>query len=237
MDDSARVTWIQDNASPRLMPRSLFPDANDSLIKILNLQEGIPSTVSTFLLEKEGKRILFDAGLGAPDSRLTTALSSLGLIVADIDYIYLTHLHGDHIGGMLAGDSATFGKAEVYMSKAEYDGWMNMPDDKNKQQRLLAEAYKDRLHLFAENDTLPCNIIAIAAHGHTPGHTVFGIGQLLIIGDLVHGAALQLEHPDICAAFDMDKAAAIASRKTILGLAAQKKLLMAGMHLPAPAFK
>lgn len=51
-----KVTWLQDNDEPRLMPRELFADAPDSLMQALNLQDGVPSSVSTFLIEKDGKR-------------------------------------------------------------------------------------------------------------------------------------------------------------------------------------
>lgn len=56
--DSMKVTWIRDNASSRLMPRTLFPDATDALMNSLSLQEGIPASVSTFLIECDGKRML-----------------------------------------------------------------------------------------------------------------------------------------------------------------------------------
>lgn len=65
------VTWIRDNAGPRLMERSLFPDAPDSLI----------------------------TGLGSTESRLPTALAAMGISADEVDCIFLTHLHGDHIGG------------------------------------------------------------------------------------------------------------------------------------------
>ena len=83
---------------------------------------------------------------------------------------------------------------------------------------------------------MPCGVLPINAVGHTPGHTVYQLGQLLVIGDLIHGAALQLANPDICPSFDMDKTASTASRKRILAYARENGLLMAGMHLPAPAF-
>ena len=61
-------------------------------------------------------------------------------------------------------------------------------------------------------------------------------GKLLVIGDLMHGAALQAGHPEICATYDMDKENAIKSRKTYLQYARENGLVMAGMHLPVPAF-
>lgn len=235
--DGVQVTWIQDNAGEHFMPRTVFPDVSDALIDSLSLQNGIPASISTFLVETNGIRILFDTGIGAPDSRLLIGLKSLGIEPADIKYLYLTHFHGDHIGGMMKGDSVVFPNAEIYASQTEYDAWLKMPADRNAQVVKTMNAYKSRLHLFEFGDTLPGNIVTMNAVGHTPGHTVFQAGKLLVIGDLIHGAAFQIEHPEICASFDMDKEAAVKSRKQYLQYAKDNRLTMAGMHLPAPAFK
>lgn len=235
--DGVKVTWIQDNAKERLMERTLFADASDELIDSLKLADGIPSSMSTFLVETDGVRILFDTGMGAPDSRLLSGLASLGVTPADIKCLYLTHFHGDHIGGMMKGDSIVFPNAEVYASKVEYDAWLKMSSERNAQVVKTMNAYKDRLHLFEFGETLPGNVVTMNAEGHTPGHTVYQAGKLLVIADLIHGAALQLEHPEICAAYDMDKDAAVKSRKHFLRYAKENGLTMAGMHLPPPGFK
>ena len=234
--DGMKVTWIRDNANDRVMPLSLFPDATKSQIDSLSLQAGVPASVSTFLVEKDGKRILFDTGVGAPDSKLPEGLKSLNITPSDIDYLFITHFHGDHIGGMMKDGVPVFPNAEVYVAKVEYDAWMKMPADKRVQVENTMQAYKDRLHQFAFGDTLPCNVIAMEAAGHTPGHTVFRAGSLLVVGDLMHGAALQLKYPEICATYDMDKSGAVKSRKYYIQYAREKGLVIAGMHLPVPAF-
>lgn len=231
--DGVKLTQIRDNAQERLMQLSLFGELPQTLIDSLNIGQGVPASVSAFLLEIDGKRILFDTGMGAPDSRLLTNLSAAGVTPADIDYLYLTHFHGDHIGGMMKGDTVVFPKAEVYAAQQEYDAWMQMPDDKKTQVAATMEAYKDRLHLVAYGDTLPCGVVALDCVGHTPGHTAYRAGKFLIGGDLVHGAALQLAHPEICAAYDMDPQSAIKQRRYYLDYARQNHLLLAGMHQPA----
>ena len=231
--DGVKLTQIRDNAQERLMQLSLFGELPQTLIDSLNIGQGVPASVSAFLLEIDGKRILFDTGMGAPDSRLLTNLSAAGVTPADIDYLYLTHFHGDHIGGMMKGDTVVFPKAEVYAAQQEYDAWMQMPDDKKTQVAATMEAYKDRLHLVAYGDTLPCGVVALDCGGHTPGHTAYRAGKFLIVGDLVHGAALQLAHPEICAAYDMDPQSAIKQRRYYLDYARQNHLLLAGMHQPA----
>ena len=234
--DNMKVTWIRDNANDRIMPLSLFPDATKVQIDSLSLQAGVPASVSTFLVEKDGKRILFDAGMGAPDSKLPEGLKALNINPSEIDYLFITHFHGDHIGGMMKDGVPVFSNAQVYVSKIEYDAWMKMPADKKSQVENTMKAYKDRLHLFAFGDTLPCDVVAMEAAGHTPGHTVFRTGNLLVIGDLMHGAALQLKYPEICATYDMDKSGAVKSRKHYIQYARENGLVIAGMHLPVPAF-
>ena len=211
------------------MPRTLFADAPDSLVSSLGLENGIPSSVSTFLMEKKDSYVmLFDTGNGAPDSRLMDGLAQMGLSPADGRYLYLTHFHGDHIGGMMRADTVVFPNAEVYASKVEYDAWMQMPDEQKALVVKTMEAYKNRLHLFQFGDTLPGGVVALEAVGHTPGHTVFQAGKILVVGDLMHGVALQKEHPEFCAE------ASVATRKRILKYVRDNGLTMAGMHFLAP---
>lgn len=234
--DDVTAVWLQDNAQEKLMPRTLFADAPDTLIERLDLQDGIPSTISAFWVEANGEHILFDTGIGAPDGKLMERLQAIGLTPADVRYLYLTHLHGDHIGGMMRGDSVVFPNAEVYLAKAEYDAWMQMPADQNAQAVATMEAYKEHLHLFAFGDTLPGGVCTIDATGHTPGHTAYQVGSLLIVGDLMHGAALQIPYPEYCASYDMDKTKAVETRRRLMQYARDNKLTIAGMHLPAPAY-
>lgn len=238
--NGASVTWIQDNQGEKLNPRSLFSDASDSLFASLNLPDGIPASVSVFLLQVDGKNILFDAGLGAFGGQMLDRLAALDVTPDKIDLIYLTHFHVDHIAGMIAKDSAgkdvkVFNNATVYAGKVEYDAWMNdIP--KNDLQKAVMGMYKDKLHLFAFGDSLPHGVLALDAVGHTPGHTAFQISNLLVIGDLMHGYALQKDHPEINSNYDMDKEKSIESRKRIMQYARDNKLTMAGMHLPPPGF-
>lgn len=229
-----KVTWIQDVATKQSW--EIFPDADKSLIDSLGLQDGIPSSISTYLIEKDSCRILFDTGLGGKNSHLLPLLDSLGLQPDSINYLYLTHLHGDHIGGMMNGDDIVFGHATVFLAKPEYDGWMKMDAEKKAQVVKTMNAYKEQLQFFEFGDTLPGGVITIDAVGHTPGHTAYQLENLLIIGDLIHGAALQMVRPEICPTYDMDKQIAIKSRKRLLKYAEDNDLVMAGMHLPYPGF-
>ena len=224
---------VQDNPVPRLMPRALFSEAPDSLIEALGLQDGIPSSVCAFLAKVDGQNILFDAANGAQDSRLMHVIDSCGVSPDEVDYIFITHLHGDHIGGLMKDGEASFPKAALYINKVEYEAWMANP-----QELLLsiAKAYEGRLKTFAVSDQLPCGIEAIEAYGHTAGHTVYKVGNNLIVGDIMHGVALQMEHPQYCARFDSDHEQSIITRKEILQIGKNQGLKLFGMHFPAPYF-
>lgn len=237
--DGASVTWIKDNAGDKLNPRDLFSDASDSLYNSLNLADGIPASVSTFLMKADGEYVLFDAGLGDFGGQMANHLKELNVNSDDIKLIYLTHLHVDHISGLVkkteTGFEKVFKNATVYVGQVEKDAWFN-DIEKNDLQKAILGVYSDKLKLFAFGDILPHEVEAIDAIGHTPGHTVFRHKELLVIGDLMHGYALQINHPEINSNYDMDKAKSIESRKKILEYAKANKLTMAGMHLPTPGF-
>ena len=232
----AEIFPIQDNAAPRLMPRALFADAPDSLIAELGLEEGIPASVCAFLVKTEGQEILFDAANGAPDSQLLPILDSYAVAPEDIDHIFITHLHGDHIGGLVNSDTAVFPNAELHINKIELDSWLAMPSGQTGNLDKVMEAYKGRLHTFTPGDELPCGISAIEAYGHTAGHTMYKIGNAVIAGDIMHGAALQIPYPEYSARFDMDKDNAAAARRSLMEYAAEEGLKVYGMHFPAPYF-
>lgn len=237
-DNTTQVFWVKDNPGHKLMDRSLFPEASDSLMEELSLTNGVPASISTFLMKTDGEWTLFDTGLGvANGGQLLEGLKTYGLTPDSISIVYLTHFHGDHIGGLVQDGKAVFANAQVYAGQKEYDAWINeMPKENTEMQRNAMTVYKDQLHLFQFGDTLPHGVVAIDAIGHTPGHTAFQKENLLVIGDLMHGAALQMRHPEISGNYDMDKTVAAESRARILKYAEDNNLIMAGMHLPEPAF-
>lgn len=224
---------IQDNLSPRMMGRTLFPDAPDSLIAELGLEEGIPASVSAFLVKTDGNEILFDAANGAPDSQLMPVLESLQTTADEVDYIFITHLHGDHTGGLLKEGKAVFSNALVYINKTEYDAWMAMEGRQSEGLRNICNAYGERVKTFTIEDELPCGIEAVEAYGHTPGHTAYRVGDALIAGDVMHGTALQARYPEFSAGFDMDKEMSVKTRRAILKMA-EEGVKVYGMHFPAP---
>ncbi len=233
-NEQTTITWIEDIPGPTMQPHKLFPDVPDSLWNALDLQDGVPSSMSCFLLQTEGKNILLDTGLGAPTSQLFQKLEELGVKPDELGLIYITHLHPDHIGGMLKNDKVTFPNAEVYVNRVEAEAWLAMENEQSKLAKNVLKAYEKQLHLFEAGDTLEGGVMTIAAYGHTLGHTVFQKDSILVIADLIHGAALQINYPEYCPTYDMDAKAATESRIRILKYARDNNLTMYGMHLPNP---
>ena len=228
------LTWLSGMNDPKLSPTSLFPKLTPEIIKELGIENGIEGSMSAFLLEAEGKKALFDTGLNESVSKgISDRFNELKITPDEIDYVFITHFHGDHIGGLLdAKDNVVYKNAKLYVSKEEYDGWINkMPSDKNALQVKTMQKYEKQLVQFDFNDTLPLGIQPVKAFGHTPGHTCYRKDALLIIGDLMHAEVIQFKYPEICATYDQDVDKSIESRKAIIKYAQDNKLLIAGMHL------
>ena len=230
------LIWLSVENKECLCPLERFPKLTEKLIKELGIEKGVEWTMSVFLLECEGKKALFDAGYFDRKNNskgILERLNELKISPDEIDYIFITHFHWDHIDGLIDGnDNIIYKNAKIYVSKEEYDGWINkMPAEKNGLQVKIMKIYEKQVIQFDFNDELPLGIVPLKAFGHTPGHTCYRKDDLLIIGDLIHGEKIQFKYPEICANFDSDEKNSIDSRKKILKYAEENKLLIAGHHL------
>jgi len=136
-------------------------------------------TVNAFLVRTPDKNVLIDAGYG---QTLFDNIQSLDITKEQINAILLTHLHGNHTGGLLQADKVAFPNAAVYLSQAEYDYWMSdealLRADALPARKVLA-AYKEQLHLFVPDDLgveqaelLP-GFRGIVVDGQTAGQTAY----------------------------------------------------------------
>ena len=208
---------------------------NDSLLAALMPTGASQSAINAFMVKSASHTILFDAGLGAEKGgRLMENMKKAEVNPLDVNAVCLTHLHTDHIGGLLLGGRAAFPNATLYLSQAEYDAW---GDDgpmaaNNGLWKQVMEAYKDHIVTFGDGEQLFDGlVVAELAPGHTPGHTVFTVdGRCLIAGDLLHAQDLQLDHPQFCARYDSDPAQATATRIRILNGLRENGLYFAGAH-------
>ncbi|MDR1552048.1 MAG: MBL fold metallo-hydrolase [Prevotellaceae bacterium] len=201
-----------------------------------------PSACNAFLVQTTDKTILVDAGFGR---NLFDNLESQNVSAEKVDIILLTHMHGDHTGGLLRDGKVTFPNAQLYIAQAEHDYWMTVDSRGSVQARNIIEAYKSQLHLFTPVDfentstELISGVQAIAAYGHTPGHTAYLLksdnAQFLIWGDLTHAIAIQMPHPEISVTYDVNPNEAALTRKKTLEYVEKNKIPVAGMHIAFPA--
>lgn len=217
----------------------IFVGATPEMIQKSIPDGSYPISCNAFLVRISGKIILIDTGY---PRNLFDNLKALGLSPEQVDIVLITHVHGDHIGGMLKDGQAAFPKAELYMSQLEHDFCMN--DARNANARKMAEVYQSRLHLFQPDEIetswrpLFPGIYAIAAYGHTPGHTMFmvesGNEKLLVWGDLTHAMAIQMPYPQVAMTYDTNPDMAIAARQKTLAFVAKNNIQVAGMHTAFP---
>lgn len=206
-----------------------------------------PRAVNAYLLNDKGTYSLFDTGFGR---HIFEQMDELSVSSSDIHNIYLTHLHPDHIGGLLHQDSLVFPNANLYLSQAEYDYWKS--DEQRRiagQQkahyfdtaRKMLDLYQKQLRIQKPiniNQALgsQSDICMIEAYGHTPGHVMYMIqgdtDKLIVGGDLIHALSVQLPHPEVAVMYDVDASQAIKTRHQILELISKLKIPIAGMHIP-----
>ena len=204
-------------------------------------------SLNILYLQSQGRRILADVGFGAAArpamGQTEAALEQIGLAASDIDIVYLTHFHGDHIAGLLDADGEpVFSQARYLTTRAEWDEWMGPAGrwrgaDGDSQQMESMASLQDRFAFVSPGDEIADGITVVDLEGHTMGHTgllVESQGERLIhVVDLLH-QAFQFQHLDWGFVFDSDAALATETRKRILHRCADEQLLTLFYHLDFP---
>ena len=234
-------------------------NATGEMIKETMPDGTFQSAVNAFLVKTPDVNILIDTGFGR---KLFDNLSLAGVQPEDISYVYLTHMHGDHIGGLLRDGKVAFPNATLCVSRQEVDYWTSeeamssVPENRRggfvAAQNVIA-AYKQNAKFeLLEPEILgqgvynarhssakkPEGIVPYQAFGHTPGHTMYMIysedEKLLVWADLTHVIPIQMAYPEVSVVYDVDPEMAAKARKGVLEVVAGYEIPVAGMHVAYP---
>jgi glyoxylase-like metal-dependent hydrolase (beta-lactamase superfamily II) len=232
---------------------NIVPERVDVLLKRAFLADPVPTSVNAYLVNTGSKLIMIDAGTGTlfgPGlGQLLVNLKASGYQPEQIDEIYITHMHGDHVGGLMAGDKLAFPNAIVRADRRDADFWLSQakldaaPEDKKDFFRgamasVNPYAAAGKFKPFDGADELVPGVMSAPAYGHTAGHTVYMIeskGQkMAVLGDLMHVAAVQFPNPGTTIQFDSDARMAAAARKKVYTDTAKGGFWIAVAHLSFP---
>ena len=210
-----------------------------------------PYTVT--FLQTADKLVMFDTGTGAQMAptagRLAGNMRAAGIDPAAIDMVVISHCHQDHIHGLATAEgAAVFEKAEVLLPEAEWAWWSDATNEGRSpagQRGNFANfarrfaPYAGRVRRYGDGAELLPGVRAMAAYGHSPGHTIFQISDggaaFMLLADITHRPELFARRPDYTSLFDFDGAAAVATRRRVLEMVATDRVLVAGYHFPFPS--
>lgn len=221
-------------------PHTIFGlNASTAAFAEASAAANIPTEAAQFfftptVINTGSELVLFDTGLN-PEG-ITAALESAGYSADQVDTVVITHMHGDHVGGLSGDMGETFANARYVTGATEFDAWSKTD---NQTFAGKVKPLAEKMTFLDDGGAVTSGITAMASFGHTPGHMTYmiesGGKSLVIAADFANHYVWSLAYPDWEVKFDMDKAAAAATRKRILGMLAADKTPFIGYHMPFPA--
>jgi glyoxylase-like metal-dependent hydrolase (beta-lactamase superfamily II) len=179
-------------------------------------------TIHPLLVKAADRVLLFDAGAGSvfgPGAgQLSTSLAAAGIDPASVTDIFISHAHGDHVGGLVnAQGGLAFPNAAIHLSKPE---WTYMSEGRAELAALVT-AITPKVDAFTPGaEIVPGVVKAVEIKGHTPGHSGYmitsGQNSLLYVGDSMHHFVVSVQKPEWTCGFDGDAKTAAASRAALL---------------------
>ncbi|MRW84166.1 MBL fold metallo-hydrolase [Pseudoduganella sp. FT26W] len=248
------VTAICDGTSNLPFDKWLHtpPAATHKALKDAFLDTPTETSFNAFVVNTGQKLVMIDVGggnlFGPTLGNLIANLKAAGYQPEQIDDIYITHMHPDHIGG-LGTSPSVFPNAFIHADKRDADYWLNESNkataheaDKDYFKGIISTvgeyAKAGKLKTFDGKTQLLPGVTAIPSYGHTPGHTRYLVeskGQkLMLLGDLLHLGVIQFKDPSVTIVFDSDARQAMASRQAVFKDAAEEAYLVGAAHLQFP---
>jgi glyoxylase-like metal-dependent hydrolase (beta-lactamase superfamily II) len=221
------------------------PDLQEAFVQTLeeNYLPVAPSinNFNPMLVDTGANRVLVDTGLGGgggpTTGKLLAHLQNAGVVPEDIDTVFLTHAHPDHIQGLLGEGGLAFPNAQLVMGEAEFNFWTSQSEPPPFIQNVLLPN-QDSFTLIGENAEIVPGLTTVASYGHTPGHlAVFvdgGEQQLMHFGDAGGHWLLSLLYPEHYLGFDADPEAAVATRAQLFERVSSDGTMVIGYHYPWP---
>jgi glyoxylase-like metal-dependent hydrolase (beta-lactamase superfamily II) len=206
-------------------------------------------SIQPLLVRGGGRVLLFDTGAGSNfggvGGELPGSMKAAGIDRASVTDIFISHVHGDHTGGLVtAAGALNFPNATIHISKPEWAYLSGMSAALGARMGLehvdvLVKTIEPKVAPFEPGaELIPGMVKAVDIKGHTPGHSGYLIGSgentLLYIGDTLHSYVVSVREPQWLTAFDADPPSAAHSRVELVARVAASGQRLYVVHFPFP---